>query len=323
MPVFKGGELFKTRKQANAEAAIVASAGPRVRRALADVACEPCPVPVSRACVGKHASFTKMCSSNPVFSCAVLCGAALACTHHTCELGCHDRTASACRQCERRCEYRFRSCDHQCVLGCHPDTTAHPPCVVPFAVRCFCGGHTSSLRCFERANVPLVERAKHCGARCPRMRPCGVHRCAKMCHDFEGADPCETACPKLVAVTCVCRTRKGERLPCDDVVRLRRERALARDSPAVLECNAACDAARDEARRKAQAEENAAPAPLTGTGAPKQRRASHKQPHNKPEAMSASHAKDDISIEVYLVSAAALLVAAFAVWIWATSRVTV
>ena len=129
---------------------------------LFEVVCEPCPIIVSRMCVGSHKSFDKVCSSDPIFHCDGLCVGPLLCGNHFCEKGCHaNKGPETCRQCERNCGHVL-DCGHACPLKCHPKSTPHPICMVPIEFTCYCTLTTFELPCCDSKNANLVEEKKHC-----------------------------------------------------------------------------------------------------------------------------------------------------------------
>ncbi len=178
-PIFKQGEIFRTKVDQKAEKAALLSFGPRIRlpmsqgekketifffspQLLFEVVCEPCPIIVSRMCVGSHKSFDKVCSSDPIFHCDGLCVGPLLCGNHFCEKGCHaNKGPETCRQCERNCGHVL-DCGHACPLKCHPKSTPHPICMVPIEFTCYCTLTTFELPCCDSKNANLVEEKKHC-----------------------------------------------------------------------------------------------------------------------------------------------------------------
>lgn len=87
----------------------------------------------------------------------------------------------------------------------------------------------------------------------PKKKACG-HFCSKKCH----SGVCETSvCIKLIPVTCGCREKKGEKLPCNVVIELRKSKHLAKDSSAVLDCDAVCEEKKKERALQKKKEEEA------------------------------------------------------------------
>lgn len=250
-PIFKLGELFRTKVDRKEEMEAARAFGPRMRLPIEKVDCPPCAMVVKRQCVGKHETFDKVCSTDPVFSCDRACGGALLCENHTCPLPCHNKATSECRQCPRKCSFKFSNCPHVCRLDCHPKTISHPTCVERCFQNCYCGAKTIEFECFQTHDEALVHERRQCGGPCPKNKSCG-HRCSRTCH--EGV--CETSvCIKGVAVSCSCR-EKRTKLKCDEVLALRKSKKLAFDSTAVLECDENCvEAARLKREAKEKEEE--------------------------------------------------------------------
>lgn len=135
-----------------------------------------------------------------VHLCTLTCGKKLQCGHHTCGELCH---AGYCPPCansgweELRCACGKTSipppvpcgtpppacpfpcsleqaCGHEATHLCHTGSPC-PPCQVPVTKDC-AGGHVT-LR-----NVPCGSKDLKCTQPCGRLRECGVHQCARMCH---------------------------------------------------------------------------------------------------------------------------------------------
>ncbi|XP_063897645.1 protein shuttle craft [Helicoverpa armigera] len=111
----------------------------------------------------------------------------------------YQRGAAGAHTCGRACR-RARACPHPCTLLCHPGPC--PPCQATVVKQCGCGAESRSILCSSK--LPQV-----CGRTCGRTLECGVHTCAKDCHE----GPCNT-CTETVEQVCFCPAAKSRSVPC-------------------------------------------------------------------------------------------------------------
>uniref|UniRef100_A0A2A4K355 Protein shuttle craft n=1 Tax=Heliothis virescens TaxID=7102 RepID=A0A2A4K355_HELVI len=111
----------------------------------------------------------------------------------------YQRGAAGAHTCGRACR-RARACPHPCTLLCHPGPC--PPCQATVVKQCGCGAESRSILCSSK--LPQV-----CGRTCGRTLECGVHTCAKDCHE----GPCDT-CTETVEQVCYCPAAKSRSVPC-------------------------------------------------------------------------------------------------------------
>ncbi|KAJ2946098.1 hypothetical protein O0L34_g5019 [Tuta absoluta] len=109
------------------------------------------------------------------------------------------RGAMGAHTCGRGCR-RPRPCPHPCPLTCHPGPC--PPCTTTVTKHCGCGADTRTVLCSDKA--PLV-----CGRVCNRLLACGVHACAKECHEGACGD-----CTQLIIQVCYCEKKEKRSVPC-------------------------------------------------------------------------------------------------------------
>jgi hypothetical protein len=65
----------------------------------------------------------------------------------------------------------------------------------------------------------------------------------------------------MIGVTCPCRAKKGTKKKCPEVVELRKEKGLAKDSNAVLDCDETCSEKKKQQQKEKDAEAAVAPDP--------------------------------------------------------------
>ncbi|KAG9160896.1 hypothetical protein Leryth_008711 [Lithospermum erythrorhizon] len=144
-------------------------------------------------------------NSDPHF-CSIHCGKKLRCGNHFCELYCHSGHCPPCLEtsftdltcaCGKTsippplpCGTPPPSCQLPCSVpqpcGHLPSHSCHfgdcPPCTVPIAKECI-GGHVV-LR-----NIPCGSKDIKCNKLCGKLRQCGLHACARICHPA----PCDSS----------------------------------------------------------------------------------------------------------------------------------
>ncbi|KAJ8730289.1 hypothetical protein PYW07_017327 [Mythimna separata] len=111
----------------------------------------------------------------------------------------YQRGSTGAHTCGRACR-RARACPHPCTLLCHPGPC--PPCQATVVKHCGCGAETRSILCSSK--LPQV-----CGRVCGRTLLCGVHNCAKECHE----GPCDI-CAETVEQVCHCPAAKSRSVAC-------------------------------------------------------------------------------------------------------------
>ncbi|KAJ8727951.1 hypothetical protein PYW08_016336 [Mythimna loreyi] len=111
----------------------------------------------------------------------------------------YQRGSTGAHTCGRACR-RPRACPHPCTLLCHPGPC--PPCQATVVKHCGCGAETRSILCSSK--LPQV-----CGRVCGRTLLCGVHNCAKDCHE----GPCDM-CTETVEQVCHCPAAKSRSVAC-------------------------------------------------------------------------------------------------------------
>ncbi|XP_026478578.1 NF-X1-type zinc finger protein NFXL1-like [Ctenocephalides felis] len=184
--------------------------------------CPPCTFPVPYSCLGEHESPDWPChlTQGGRKSCGRVCGKALACGNHNCQIECHtlyDKDGiEVCIPCDKPCLLpQPEGCVHQCPRPCHVGPCRL--CSVHVKRTCHCGLTQLYLRCGELfgRKVTEAERDKllSCGNQCTKTYACG-HRCQNNCHSGEcqGADKCH----KKVKLYCPCKRIKRE-FTCDKV----------------------------------------------------------------------------------------------------------
>ena len=211
---------------------------------LESVRCPPCPQIVQRRCLGDHATFDRVCSTDPAFSCDVACNAQLLCSNHQCPLDCHLVSSSSssihCRQCKLPCQKpRPNFCRHKCPLPCHPGDC--PRCEMIVQHRCYCLAKAiQEIPCFLLRDDPAqAQRLRSCGNLCTRLRDACAHECGLICHP--GACASSSTCQQLVSVFCPCRNLSLQ-WSCPQVQDHRRQHHLSLNSVRFLECDDQCQA---------------------------------------------------------------------------------
>nr|QFR37585.1 shuttle craft [Odontopera bidentata] len=111
----------------------------------------------------------------------------------------YNRGSCGAHTCGKSCK-RPRSCPHPCTLLCHPGPC--PACQATVAKQCGCGAETRSIMCSSK--LPQV-----CGRVCSRTLECGVHKCAKDCHE----GPCDP-CAEMVEQVCYCPSASPRSVLC-------------------------------------------------------------------------------------------------------------
>ncbi len=177
------------------------------------------------------------------YNCGRKCGEPLACTHHTCELECHDKQESSCQPCELACEQpRPKGCEHECSLGvCHPGKC--PPCTKLIKMKCHCGSNFVHVECNKWNNNTIEEdreQLKSCKVPCSTVISCG-HNCSKLCHS--GAHLSASKCEEKVVLKCECKNLRKS-LPCNQINRndetLIKRRSTVDADIYFLKCNEKC-----------------------------------------------------------------------------------
>ncbi|XP_062519422.1 transcriptional repressor NF-X1-like isoform X2 [Corticium candelabrum] len=113
-----------------------------------DETCPPCPMLVSRMCMGGHRKCANIPCHMKKVSCGSACGRLLACGQHTCKRSCHE---GACLEgdsvCTQPCAL-LRSCGHECGAACHPGSPCPKlVCKVDVRATCKCGRKTDLVPC--------------------------------------------------------------------------------------------------------------------------------------------------------------------------------
>ncbi|KAG7886788.1 hypothetical protein KL938_000441 [Ogataea parapolymorpha] len=117
--------------------------------------------------------------------------------------------------CSRPCNDLMPCNLHTCGRNCHAGLCG--PCEKPITGRCYCGKHTASLKCHERAPLRSHTAAAQwtgcfqCDEVCDDLLDCGNHRCTEPCH---AKTPNGHKCPRSPALLthCPCGKHKLDQL---------------------------------------------------------------------------------------------------------------
>ncbi|XP_023272195.1 NF-X1-type zinc finger protein NFXL1 [Seriola lalandi dorsalis] len=196
--------------------------------------CSPCPRVSVQRCVCGREKTERPCAS-PQWNCEQVCGSALSCGNHTCEVVCHDGVCPPCP----------RSVSRSCPCG---KTKSSLPCTEEVLLcgdtcdrRLSCGKHTCSMRCHRGSCETCrqeVEKECRCGkyrklmpchkeylcdTKCPKTRSCQKHQCRRKCCPGN-CPPCDQSCGRTLG----CRNHKcpsvchqGSCYPCPESVEIR------------------------------------------------------------------------------------------------------
>ncbi|XP_033984204.1 LOW QUALITY PROTEIN: NF-X1-type zinc finger protein NFXL1 [Trematomus bernacchii] len=196
--------------------------------------CSPCPRVSVQRCVCGREETERPCAS-PMWNCKQVCGSALSCGNHTCEVLCH---TGRCPPCPRSVS---RSCPCGKTKSTLPCTEEVLPCGDTCDRRLSCGKHTCSMRC-HRGGCEIcrqeVEKECRCGkyrklmpchrdflcdSKCPKTRSCQRHQCRRKCCPGN-CPPCDQSCGRSLG----CRNHKcpsgchpGSCYPCPEQVEVK------------------------------------------------------------------------------------------------------
>lgn len=172
--------------------------------------CPPCPkTRIAKCECGMEESQIKCVEEK--YHCDRICGKALSCGNHTCEIVCHTGECPPCpmegsRSCHcgkvlfenLSCDEATPSCEdtcnkplhcygnHRCNRRCHPGGCDQ--CRMHIVKPCRCGFSKKSVQCYQEFI---------CEKRCTRLRNCKKHQCKKKCCKGD-CPPCNETCGNIL-----------------------------------------------------------------------------------------------------------------------------
>jgi hypothetical protein len=211
-------------------------------------------------CYGKHEVGKVPCFRALPYNCGRKCGNDLECSHHKCELECHDTKIKECLQCERPCQQpRHQDCNHECAkMICHPGECG--ACKQMYKNKCHCGRNYVYIECNKWIRGSTIERDElsSCKVPCSEIISCG-HECNKLCH--KGDCSKKEDCVEKVILKCKCKTLRKSLLcnqiknESSDTIELKVD-SSKKIKTTILKCNERCAQKRNKSQDNLKNNEN-------------------------------------------------------------------